>query len=192
MIFLNLIVSILLPLWLLCPVFSFYHPADSSTIFVKLAYFNGICYLSKSDCQTHWPIAMSLCRLIQSIKSTAHFFSNTSLINCPLSLTSPRTVSIYSRSYIVRSNHSPNLDEAFWWSIGFQYAANFWQQMLYLTQIPRWYDLVGFTVQESLVFAFAWLLSDLAVLIYLIALSVTTNGLKVFAMELKEIRQDDE
>ena len=64
--------------------------------------------------------------------------------------------------------------------------------MLYLTQIPRWYDLVGFTVQESLVFAFAWLLSDLAVLIYLIALSVTTNGLKVFAMELKEIRQDDE
>ena len=69
--------------------------------------------------------------------------------------------------------------------IGAQFGVNFLGRLAFLTVVCFHFNVVGYTVQEFLVFTLAWLLSDLAVLIYLRKLNIATHG-KVFSMKLEK------
>lgn len=70
--------------------------------------------------------------------------------------------------------------------IGIQFAVNFSVQLAFLVQVYSNFNFVGYTVQEFLVFALAWLLSDLAVLFYLLELVIATHG-RVFSAKLEKV-----
>lgn len=69
-----------------------------------------------------------------------------------------------------------------------QFAGNFTKQLAFLSVILWNFNFVGFSFPEFLGFTFAWLLSDLAVLVHLSELVITTPR-KIASARLKETLQ---
>lgn len=52
---------------------------------------------------------------------------------------------------------------------------NLLMQMAFLTVVNQNFDLIGYTPQEFLAFALAWLLSEIAILIYYWEMDIVSN-----------------
>lgn len=72
--------------------------------------------------------------------------------------------------------------------IGLQFDVVLWVQLAFLAIVRSKFNFVGYAGPELLVITLAWLLSDLAVLAYLLELVITKYRTEILSMKLEKTR----